>query len=139
MYSVDEIIDQIDRNSDVDDDLERIIEEDHTNDPDRTEDKGDEDEEKKSEKKPRKIGNRPKLNLERLKGPRGLPGMENLFSQIEFKGPGYERQDLAKVMNTLQYWTHRLFPKYSFDDTLEQLERLGTKKPVQVSNITSGK
>lgn len=33
-------------------------------------------------------------------------------------------------MKRLEHWAHRLFPKYTFDDCLFQIERLGKKKQV---------
>ena len=38
--------------------------------------------------------------------------------------------DLDRVMKRLEHWGHRLFPKLDFDDFLERLEKLGTKKKV---------
>ena len=32
------------------------------------------------------------------------------------------------MMSTLEHWAHRLFPKASFDDFIERLEKLGSKK-----------
>lgn len=42
-------------------------------------------------------------------------------------------QDLGIVMRYLEHWTHRLFPKMPFDEVLERIEKLGTKKEVQVN------
>lgn len=95
--------------------------------------KDEEDDKEKSAKKVRKKSNRPVLNAERLKGPRGLICMEKIFSKLKFQGKGHEREDLDTVMTALHHWSHRLFPKYTFDDTLLQIEKLGTKKPVIVS------
>ncbi|KRT84103.1 hypothetical protein AMK59_813, partial [Oryctes borbonicus] len=44
----------------------------------------------------------------------------------------HEEEDLRMIMKTYEYWCHRLFPKFSFDDCLAKLEKLGTKKDVQV-------
>ena len=38
-----------------------------------------------------------------------------------------------KMMSTFEHWAHRLFPKASFDDFIERLEKLGSKKAVQVN------
>ena len=43
-----------------------------------------------------------------------------------------QKEDLLKMMSTLEHWAHRLFPKASFDDFIERLEKLGSKKGVQV-------
>jgi TIMELESS-interacting protein len=35
-------------------------------------------------------------------------------------------------MRYLEHWAHRLFPMMPFDEVLERIEKLGTKKEVQV-------
>lgn len=57
------------------------------------------------------------------------------FVDIKFHGKGREAEDLTRVMARLEHWSHRLFPKLQFDDFLEKLEKLGTKKVVQVCLI----
>lgn len=47
------------------------------------------------------------LNVERLKGPRGIIAIDDFFSDIKFKGKGYEKQDLDDVMKRLEHWAHR--------------------------------
>lgn len=74
----------------------------------------------------------PKLNTERLKGPKGIHTIEKYFEGFKFHGQGYEKLDLDRVMKRLEHWGHRLFPKLDFDDFLERLEKLGTKKDLQV-------
>lgn len=41
-------------------------------------------------------------------------------------------------MRYLEHWAHRLFPMMPFDEVLERIEKLGTKKEVQVKMTTSG-
>ncbi|KAK1127344.1 hypothetical protein K0M31_003887 [Melipona bicolor] len=74
----------------------------------------------------------PKLNTERLKGPKGIHTIEKYFEDFKFHGQGYEKLDLDRIMKRLEHWGHRLFPKLYFDDFLERLEKLGTKKDLQV-------
>lgn len=74
----------------------------------------------------------PKLNTERLKGPKGIHTIEKYFEGFKFHGQGYEKLDLDRVMKRLEHWGHRLFPKLDFDDFLERVEKLGTKKDLQV-------
>ncbi|XP_017763557.1 PREDICTED: protein TIPIN homolog [Eufriesea mexicana] len=74
----------------------------------------------------------PKLNTERLKGPKGIHTIEKYFEGFKFHGQGYEKLDLDRIMKRLEHWGHRLFPKLDFDDFLEKLEKLGTKKDLQV-------
>lgn len=73
----------------------------------------------------------PKLDAERLKGPRGLKELKKSFKDMKFYGKGHEAEDLQRVMSRLEHWSHRLFPKLQFDDFLEKLEKLGSKKVVQ--------
>jgi TIMELESS-interacting protein len=70
------------------------------------------------------------LNAERLKGPRGIIAIDEFFNNIKLKGKGHEKQDLNEVMKRLEHWSHRMFPKYNFDDSLTKIERLGRKKEI---------
>ncbi|XP_069688572.1 serine-rich adhesin for platelets [Periplaneta americana] len=84
-------------------------------------------------KKKRIVRNpQPKLNPERLKGPRGIAVLEKTFEDFKFHGKGHEKGDLNRVMKQLEHWAHRLFPRFQFDDCLEKIEKLGQKKPMQV-------
>jgi TIMELESS-interacting protein len=74
----------------------------------------------------------PKLDPERLKGPRGIAVIGNAFRDFKFHGKGHERMDLYRVMKRLEHWAHRLYPRFQFDDCLDKIEKLGQKKPVQV-------
>lgn len=47
------------------------------------------------------------LNVERLKGPRGIIAVDDFYKDIKFKGKGYEKQDLNEVMKRLEHWAHR--------------------------------
>lgn len=68
----------------------------------------------------------------RLRGPRGLSVLPTWFDTIELKGKGHESEDLNAVINRLEQWTHRLFPRYTFDDSIDKLENLGKKNEVKV-------
>lgn len=72
------------------------------------------------------------LNISRLRGPRGLSVLPTWFDNIELKGKGHESEDLNAVINRLEQWTHRLFPRYTFDDIIDKLEKLGKKNDVKV-------
>lgn len=74
----------------------------------------------------------PKLDADRLKSERGLVALIGMNEKISLKGPGHEAEDLDKVMFALEHWGHRLFPKLAFDDLIEKLEQLGSKKQVSV-------
>ncbi|EDW55649.1 GM17286 [Drosophila sechellia] len=85
------------------------------------------------EPKKRAVRNpRPRLTVETLRGPRGIQTIEDYFKDIKFKGKGYEKTDLDEVLRRLQHWGHRMYPTYTFDDVLNNIERLGKKKPLQV-------
>lgn len=74
----------------------------------------------------------PKLNTERMKGPKGIQTIEKYFEGFKFYGKGHEKTDLDRIMKRLEHWGHRLFPKLDFDDFLEKVENLGSKKDLQV-------
>ncbi|XP_030384393.1 protein TIPIN homolog [Scaptodrosophila lebanonensis] len=87
----------------------------------------------KVEAKKRTVRNpRPRLTVDKLLGPRGLHTIEEYFKDINFKGKGYEKSDLDEVLRRLQHWGHRMYPNYTFDDVLNNIERLGKKKQLQV-------
>ncbi|KAK7083558.1 hypothetical protein SK128_023962 [Halocaridina rubra] len=74
----------------------------------------------------------PKLDAVRIAGPRGIPVIQKCFKNVKFQGKGHEKEDLDILMMHLEHWAHRLFPKLPFKDIVEQMEKLGNKKPVQV-------
>ena len=86
----------------------------------------------KEPKKPRIVQNpRPKLDVDRLLSEeRGLPELLRLASNITFK-PGKEVQDMKRTLALFELWSHRLFPKYTFNDFLTKCENLGKKRPVK--------
>ena len=86
-----------------------------------------------ADKKKRIIKNpQPKLNPDRLMGPRGIQTIEDLFENWESKGKGREFDDLDVIMTKLEHWAHRLYPKLPFDNVVDVVaNRLGKKKAVQ--------
>ncbi|KAG1682910.1 TIMELESS-interacting protein [Nymphon striatum] len=74
----------------------------------------------------------PKMDPDRLTSGKGIPALVKEFENVQFKGKGYEAADLDKLMQIIELWGHRMFPKLVFKDLLERVEKLGTKKPVQV-------
>uniref|UniRef100_H2ZC08 TIMELESS-interacting protein n=1 Tax=Ciona savignyi TaxID=51511 RepID=H2ZC08_CIOSA len=93
-----------------------------------------------STKKKRTINRGPKLDTRRLLGPRGLPAVKSYYEDFKFKGKGHELEDLDIIMNKLEHWAHRLYPKFTFDDCMEKIEALGHKKEIQtcLKKIRSG-
>ena len=57
--------------------------------------------------------------------------MQEHFKDFKFKGKGHESEDLDAVMAKMEHWAYRLFPKFKFDDTIAQIEKLGDKKNVK--------
>ena len=51
---------------------------------------------------------------------------------ILMSGTCAQVEDLRIVMRYLEHWAHRLFPMMPFVEVLERIERLGTKRDVQV-------
>ncbi|KAJ4947236.1 hypothetical protein JOQ06_009274 [Pogonophryne albipinna] len=73
----------------------------------------------------------PKLDSQRLLSERGLPALRTLFDNVRFKGKGKEAEDLRLLMQKMENWAHRLYPKMQFEDFIEKVEKLGNKKDVQ--------
>lgn len=86
----------------------------------------------KQPKKPRIVQNpRPKLDIDRLLSEeRGLPELLRMVCSITFR-PGKEIKDLKRTLALFQLWSHRLFPKYTFEDFLNKCETLGKKRPIK--------
>ncbi|XP_053274575.1 TIMELESS-interacting protein [Pleuronectes platessa] len=73
----------------------------------------------------------PKLDSQRLISARGLPALRTMFDDVHFKGKGHEAADLRLLMQKMENWAHRLFPKLQFEDFIDKVEKLGNKKEVQ--------
>lgn len=44
----------------------------------------------------------------------------------------FKAEDLKTLIRHMEHWAHRLFPKLQFDDFIDKVESLGSKKEVQV-------
>ncbi|XP_067131290.1 TIMELESS-interacting protein [Centruroides vittatus] len=75
---------------------------------------------------------RVKLDASRLCGERGIAILPKIFENVRFKGKGYEKEDLNKLMSTLEHWAYRMYPCVPFDECLQIIEKLGNKAPVKV-------
>ncbi|KAM6943475.1 TIMELESS-interacting protein [Xenentodon cancila] len=73
----------------------------------------------------------PKLDSQRLISERGLPALRSLFDNVRFKGKGHEAEDLRLLMQKMENWAHRLYPRLQFEDFMDKVEKLGSKKEVQ--------
>ncbi|XP_024118962.1 TIMELESS-interacting protein [Oryzias melastigma] len=74
---------------------------------------------------------RPKLDSQRLISEKGLPALRSLFHNVHFKGKGHEAEDLRLLMQKMENWAHRLYPRFQFEDFIDKVEKLGAKKEVQ--------
>ncbi|KAJ7097877.1 replication fork protection component Swi3-domain-containing protein [Mycena belliarum] len=83
------------------------------------EDGGEKD---KDGKKPKKKIMR--LDEGRLIGENGFPQLIQDTKSIKIKGKGHEASDLNRILNVYQFWTHRLYPKTPFKDTVDRVEKL---------------
>ncbi|GCC34815.1 TIMELESS-interacting protein [Chiloscyllium punctatum] len=72
-----------------------------------------------------------KLDAQRLTSDRGLPALRNLFNTVRFKGKGHESEDVKTLLWQMEHWAHRLYPKLQFEEFIEKVEALGSKKEVQ--------
>lgn len=43
----------------------------------------------------------------------------------------FKAEDLKTLIRHMEHWAHRLFPKLQFDDFIDKVESLGSKKEVQ--------
>lgn len=86
----------------------------------------------KEPKKPRIVQNpRPKLDFDRLLSEEnGLPELLRSAANIKFR-PGRQVRDMRRTIQMMQFWSNRLFPKYTFDDFIAKCEVLGTKRPIK--------
>ncbi|XP_077419528.1 TIMELESS-interacting protein [Vanacampus margaritifer] len=73
----------------------------------------------------------PKLDSNRLTSEKGLPALRTLFDDVRFKGKGHEAEDVRLLMQKMENWAHRLYPKLQFEDFMDRVEKLGAKKEVQ--------
>ncbi|KFV56549.1 TIMELESS-interacting protein [Tyto alba] len=73
----------------------------------------------------------PKLDAQRLISERGLPALRHMFDNVKFKGKGHEAEDLKTLIQHMEHWAHRLYPKLQFEDFIDRVETLGNKKEVQ--------
>uniref|UniRef100_A0A3P9CLA8 TIMELESS-interacting protein n=1 Tax=Maylandia zebra TaxID=106582 RepID=A0A3P9CLA8_9CICH len=80
----------------------------------------------------------------RLISDRGLPALGTLFDNIQFKGKGHEAADLRLLMQKMENWAHRLYPKLQFEDLLTKwkgsatcLKRIRLDMPLTHEDFTS--
>ncbi|GHJ87277.1 hypothetical protein NliqN6_3679 [Naganishia liquefaciens] len=74
---------------------------------------------------------RPKLDVERLLGDRGFPALIKDAKRLRLRGKGHEAKDLAHLLSMYQMWTHQMFPRMAFTETVARVETLCHMKVVK--------
>ncbi|TFY76324.1 hypothetical protein EWM64_g7688 [Hericium alpestre] len=93
----------------------------------------DDDDEGGDDKPKKKRKPLPKMDETRLLGKDGFPQLVKDTKYFKPKGKGYEAADLDRVLQIYQFWTHRMYPKTKFRDTVERVEKLCHSRRVQVA------
>ncbi|KAJ7709852.1 replication fork protection component Swi3-domain-containing protein [Mycena rosella] len=71
-----------------------------------------------------------RLDEGRLVGDSGFPQLIQDTKSIRIKGKGHEARlhlcasDLNRLLQVYQFWTHRLYPKTPFKDTVDRVEKI---------------
>ncbi|KAI0054130.1 Swi3-domain-containing protein [Auriscalpium vulgare] len=94
---------------------------------------GDGDASGEEEDKPKKRKPLPRLDEARLLGKDGFPQLVKDTKYWKPKGKGYEALDLDRVLQTYQFWAHKMYPKMKFKDTVERVEKLCHSRRMHVA------
>ncbi|KAF9218318.1 Swi3-domain-containing protein [Gyrodon lividus] len=73
-----------------------------------------------------------KLDETRLVGPEGFPQLIKDTKGFKPKGKGHEHTDLNRILQVYQFWTHKMYPKTPFKETVNRVEKLCHSKRMQV-------
>ncbi|KAI0780895.1 replication fork protection component Swi3-domain-containing protein [Trametes elegans] len=76
---------------------------------------------------------RPVLDETRLISPDGFPALMKQAKDFKPKGKGHELQDLTRLMNVYQFWTHKMHPNTQFLDTVQRVEKLCHSKRMHIA------
>ncbi|KAG5645243.1 hypothetical protein DXG03_006660 [Asterophora parasitica] len=74
-----------------------------------------------------------RLDEGRLLGPTGFPKLIKDTKDFKIKGKGYEVTDMNRLLQVYGYWTHEMYPKTTFRDTVERVEKLCHSKRMNVA------
>ncbi|KNZ71797.1 Chromosome segregation in meiosis protein 3 [Termitomyces sp. J132] len=74
-----------------------------------------------------------RLDEGRLLGPNGFPKLIKDTKNFKIKGKGHEATDLNRLLQVYGYWTHEMFPRTTFRDTVERIEKLCHSKRMHVA------
>ncbi|KAL4267307.1 Chromosome segregation in meiosis protein [Pleurotus pulmonarius] len=75
----------------------------------------------------------PRLDEGRLLGRDGFPALMKSVKGFKIKGKGHEVEDLDRLFLTYEFWTHQLYPKTQFRDTVERVEKLCHSRRMHVA------
>lgn len=84
----------------------------------------------------RKANRRPnvKIDRERLRDPKiGIPHLISLTKSFKPSGKGKEREDLKRLLKMYRLWTHSMYPKGTFRDNIDSVEKLCRQRPMKLS------
>uniref|UniRef100_F1L6U7 TIMELESS-interacting protein n=1 Tax=Ascaris suum TaxID=6253 RepID=F1L6U7_ASCSU len=70
----------------------------------------------------------PKLREQELCGPKGLMELKKMFDSYTPNSRKNPYENLADIMNKVEYWAHLLYPKMKFDDFIARVETLGDRR-----------
>ncbi|KAI0082637.1 Swi3-domain-containing protein [Panus rudis PR-1116 ss-1] len=88
------------------------------------------DEEEGEKKKRKPI---PRLDETRLLSSEGFPALLKEAKKFKPKGKGHEASDLNRLLQVYQFWSHRMYPKTQFRDTVQRVEKLCHSKRMHVA------
>ncbi|KAJ3520848.1 hypothetical protein NMY22_g12563 [Coprinellus aureogranulatus] len=71
------------------------------------------------------------LNESLLAGEKGFPQLMKSIKDFKPRGKGHEISDLNRLLGIYQFWTHGLYPKTQFRDTVARIEKLCHSKRMQ--------
>ncbi|KAG6874193.1 hypothetical protein C0995_003739 [Termitomyces sp. Mi166 len=74
-----------------------------------------------------------RLDEGRLLGPNGFPKLIKDTKDFKIKGKGYEATDLNRLLQIYGYWIHEMFPRTTFRDTVERVEKLCHSKRMHIA------
>ncbi|KAI3640766.1 hypothetical protein MIR68_001644 [Amoeboaphelidium protococcarum] len=84
------------------------------------------------QQRPKKVRKpQPKLTAEMLKGPNGLLKLKQQGRHIQFKGKGFESDDLGKLLMFYRVWANDLMPAVKFDKFVHDASQLCHSKEMK--------
>ncbi|KAI8450855.1 replication fork protection component Swi3-domain-containing protein, partial [Phakopsora pachyrhizi] len=73
-----------------------------------------------------------RLEKERLQDQRyGIPKLINLSKKFKPSSKGNKKEDCRRILKMYQIWSYDMFPKGSFGESIEQIQKLGHKRVIQ--------